>query len=364
MQSTIKRILLVVLTIATYASGTMVTYAQTSSEALRNAQQQLQEKQQIVNQQKQEQQAVNQEIQGIQKELDSIYAYITKNQEEMAQTQAKIDEVNQLIEQKKEEIVALEDKILGRSEIMKKRAVAMQQSDNFNIIMNVFLESESISDFIKRASAVSTLMDADKDILNSQKADLQKIEDDKKEIDKQEQVLLEQQNVLATKQAELDQNLQKRQEVLTAMQDKYNQITQQLALAEQDKAKIQSQMAGIQAAIAQQQASARPAPAQDTSSAGISGKEMYVTATAYSHEDSGSVTAMGYNIEANPNMKLIAVDPSVIPLGSRVWVEGYGEAIAGDTGGAIKGHRIDILKPNSAEARAWGRRTVKLIILN
>lgn len=42
-------------------------------------------------------------------------------------------------------------------------------------------------------------------------------------------------------------------------------------------------------------------------------------------------------------MKMIAVDPKVIPLGSKVWVEGYGEAIAGDTGGAIKGNRIDIL---------------------
>ena len=42
-------------------------------------------------------------------------------------------------------------------------------------------------------------------------------------------------------------------------------------------------------------------------------------------------------------MKLIAVDPSVIPLGSKVWVEGYGVAIAGDTGGAIKGNKIDVL---------------------
>ena len=63
-------------------------------------------------------------------------------------------------------------------------------------------------------------------------------------------------------------------------------------------------------------------------------------------------------------MKLIAVDPSVIPLGSRVWVEGYGEAIAGDTGGAIKGHKIDVLMPNGATARQWGRKTVKIIVLN
>ena len=42
-------------------------------------------------------------------------------------------------------------------------------------------------------------------------------------------------------------------------------------------------------------------------------------------------------------MKVIAVDPSVIPLGTKVWVEGYGYAVAGDTGGAIKGNKIDVI---------------------
>ena len=94
-------------------------------------------------------------------------------------------------------------------------------------------------------------------------------------------------------------------------------------------------------------------------------KELYVSATAYSHESSiTGLTATGYNIKANPNMKLIAVDPSVIPLGTKVWVEGYGEAIAGDTGGAIKGHKIDVLMPSSAQAISWGRKTVKIVILN
>ena len=93
---------------------------------------------------------------------------------------------------------------------------------------------------------------------------------------------------------------------------------------------------------------------------------MYVTATAYTANCNGcsGITATGYNLIANPNMKLIAVDPSVIPLGSRVWVEGYGEAIAGDTGGAIKGHKIDVFMPSDANARNWGRKTVKIVILN
>ncbi|UZN00889.1 3D domain-containing protein [Lysinibacillus sp. MHQ-1] len=53
---------------------------------------------------------------------------------------------------------------------------------------------------------------------------------------------------------------------------------------------------------------------------------------------------------------MVAVDPSVIKLGSKVWVEGYGTAIAGDTGGAIKGNKIDILVQTDAQARNWGRK--------
>ena len=58
---------------------------------------------------------------------------------------------------------------------------------------------------------------------------------------------------------------------------------------------------------------------------------------------------------------LIAVDPTVIPLGSHVWVEGFGVLLAADTGGAIKGNRIDIFMENRADAINWGRRKVTVI---
>ncbi|WP_256941333.1 G5 and 3D domain-containing protein [Bacillus sp. EAC] len=95
-------------------------------------------------------------------------------------------------------------------------------------------------------------------------------------------------------------------------------------------------------------------------------KEMYVEATAYSPYDAGmsGTTATGINIRKNPNMKMIAVDPNIIPLGSKVWVEGYGVAIAGDTGGAIKGRRIDILMPTKDDCFDFGRRTVKIRIIS
>lgn len=85
--------------------------------------------------------------------------------------------------------------------------------------------------------------------------------------------------------------------------------------------------------------------------------------TAYCNGCSG-VTATGINLRSNPNQKVIAVDPSVIPLGSKVYVEGYGTAIAADTGGAINGNRIDVFIPNKSKALNFGRRSVTVKVLS
>ncbi|MDR7482200.1 MAG: 3D domain-containing protein [Armatimonadota bacterium] len=61
---------------------------------------------------------------------------------------------------------------------------------------------------------------------------------------------------------------------------------------------------------------------------------------------------------------VVAVDPRVIPLGARLYIEGYGVAIAGDTGGAIKGHRIDLGFNTAREAIRFGRRPVRVYILS
>lgn len=109
------------------------------------------------------------------------------------------------------------------------------------------------------------------------------------------------------------------------------------------------------------------APAtQPTQTTQTAVRTLTVEATAYTAYCTGcsGITATGINLRANPNLKVIAVDPRVIPLGSRVWVEGYGEAIAGDTGGAIKGNKIDVFIPNYQDALNWGRKTVTVKILD
>ncbi|RIW38402.1 LysM peptidoglycan-binding domain-containing protein [Bacillus salacetis] len=91
-----------------------------------------------------------------------------------------------------------------------------------------------------------------------------------------------------------------------------------------------------------------------------------VKATAYTANCEGcsGVTKTGVDLNANPDAKVIAVDPSVIPLGTEVYVEGYGYATAQDTGGAIKGKKIDVFIPDRQDAVDWGVRSVKVTILD
>ncbi len=100
-------------------------------------------------------------------------------------------------------------------------------------------------------------------------------------------------------------------------------------------------------------ASGPSAPA-DTQPAG--GTRSFV-ADAVAYHLSGN-TASGLPV----GVGVIAVDPTVIPLGTRLFIPGYGPAVAADTGSAVKGNIIDLWMPSTAQARAWGRRTVTIII--
>lgn len=92
-------------------------------------------------------------------------------------------------------------------------------------------------------------------------------------------------------------------------------------------------------------------------------KVLTMDATSYTDdpaENGGySTTRMGTPLRYG----VVAVDPSVIPLGTKLYVEGYGYAVAEDTGGAIKGNRIDVCYTDKAKAHAFGRRNVKVYIL-
>jgi len=86
-----------------------------------------------------------------------------------------------------------------------------------------------------------------------------------------------------------------------------------------------------------------------------------MTATAYTAGEDGvdNTTCTGQRARRG----VVAVDPNVIPLGTRLYVEGYGFAVAADVGGAIKGNKIDLYMDTLSQTRNFGRRTVKVYIL-
>lgn len=84
---------------------------------------------------------------------------------------------------------------------------------------------------------------------------------------------------------------------------------------------------------------------------------LYMSASAYTH--TGFRTATG----RTPAVGMVAVDPSVIPLGSKLYIEGYGYATASDTGASIRGNTLDLFMENRSQCLNWGRRVVKVYVL-
>jgi peptidoglycan DL-endopeptidase CwlO len=87
----------------------------------------------------------------------------------------------------------------------------------------------------------------------------------------------------------------------------------------------------------------------------VGGKTLTVTATGYALPGrTATGVAVGWGV--------VAVDPGIIPLGTRMTIPGYGEGVAADTGGSVVGARIDLWFPTTAEALAWGSRTVTITL--
>jgi 3D (Asp-Asp-Asp) domain-containing protein len=159
----------------------------------------------------------------------------------------------------------------------------------------------------------------------------------------------------------------------TSRQDYIAQIAYKRSL---DAAQIAKLTAAAQAAEAKSQALAAAAATAEPAATALTRAPQVLaaavsppsTATSPSSGHLLTVVATAYDLPGRTATGLpvgwgvAAVDPSVIPLGTRIEVPGYGEAIAADTGGAIIGSRIDLWFPTAAQAYAWGRRTVTISV--
>jgi peptidoglycan DL-endopeptidase CwlO len=128
---------------------------------------------------------------------------------------------------------------------------------------------------------------------------------------------------------------------------KARQINALNVAAQQVEAKSQKLQAAAEAAPA----AIPPGPEQQPDG----GRTITVSSTGYALKGR---TATGIPV----GWGVVAVEPSLIPLGTRLTIPGYGEGVAADTGGAVRGWTIDLWFPTLAQARAWGRRTITITL--
>ncbi|HET9508741.1 MAG TPA: 3D domain-containing protein [Gaiellaceae bacterium] len=161
--------------------------------------------------------------------------------------------------------------------------------------------------------------------------------------------------------AELETAAAEKRATIADLRRREHLTGRQLASLEARARAAQERSAALQAVPA----TAAPATASEPTAAPTAAPTLEVApAPPVAAGGTMMVSSVGYSLPGRTASGLsvghgiAAVDPSVIPLGTRLYVPGYGEAVAADTGGAVRGATIDLWFPTRGQALAWGRRTV------
>lgn len=349
-------------------------------------------------------------------ELQIALNDVNEKYQEVNDIRTKISENEAVLEKTKTDIVETEKKIEQRKEAIAERMKTAQVNGMTDRSINALLESKDLGEFLNRAFAMSVIQNAEKTKVASLGEAKDKLTELKATQEKTQAQLKQNSQSLEAETTKLDEKMANLKQELADNKTSLEKISQdkevekarqaaekaqaekaekeakaaeaaKVAEAEkaskaaaaqaQEKAKAeassqassQSSKPASSASSSQQttqtseqpkQEPAQPAPSTPTTS----GRTMQMESTGYSCAESVNTffTAMGIDLRQNP--QVVAVDPSVIPLGSMVEVSGYGIAIAGDTGGAIKGNIIDVHFPTVEQCIQWGRRSVTVTVIS
>ena len=357
----------------------------------------------------------------VEEEVTQLQAEVNEGLEEVNEISFALEQLNQEIEEHEETIVNTEEDIQeqevlvnDRYEYTAEQLKAMQKSEvNQNIVLSV-LQAENLTDLLNAIYSASLLTDASEDRLAEAQAEQEKLDvlkeklvANQEELDAKQSKTVAQKETLDAKTAELSKTLAANQEELEQLNsEEANELRRIAEEEEAERRRVAQKEAETEAAeeqkakeaeeVKEQEASVKVASSnagsadkaeepkkeeksnnsKETDKASDSNKEtqstesksagewMSVQATGYSTEEPGLSTHTATGIDLRVNPQVIAVDPSVIPLNSLVEVEGQGVFVAGDTGGAINGNIIDIHFSSVSQALSWGRRNVRVRILD
>ena len=332
---------------------------------------------------KDQQEQTKQELQSLQEKVSTVIEDVNALNETLSDIEETIADKEADIEKTEIEITEQEKVVEARMEQARDRLYSLQINEVSQNIVLTILESESISDMFNRALVIMRLTDAGNEQIEAAETEAQKLVDLKDELaaarqeleDKQEEALANKKE-LDGKVASLQALIQENQSELSSLAAREAKEVARIeeaarASADQEVSMSSNRQSNLKSAAprttqtsAPKKAESRPAVKKESKPAQSSGRTLKVEATGYSTKQPGLSTHTFMGIDLRVNSRVIAVDPSVIPLGSMVEVEGMGVYIAGDTGGAIKGNIIDIHFNTVAEALQWGRRHVTVRILD
>lgn len=293
--------------------------------------------------------AIEVKVTSLDNEINGVLKKIDNNKKDM----------NKLANEMKNSEIQLkttESALNNQQDLLKKRVRAMYMNGKSSYLQLV-LSSTSFSDLLSNVNTVTSVMDFDNNILNN--------------VEKEKKNILAQKQILSYANKKLEDLKTSNEATLSKLSSDIKQEKTLLASAtEKEKQLIDKQRAEEAAAKARQEAAAKAANASKSSNSSTS----IALLGTLSPKSSNIMIATGYSIDGytssggktvrNPGgYSTIAVDPRVIPMGTKVYIEGYGYAVATDTGGAIIGNRIDLFFPTEAEANAWGIRSVKVTII-
>ena len=318
-----------------------------------------------------------QQSDSISSEIQTTLTAVNDKYAQVASLQKQIDENQQLLTKTQQEIVDTQNTIKKRKEVVAKRLQSIQINNAADMDLKALLSADSFGDFVRRMYAMTMLQGLEKEKIESLNDSMQSLQELNQKAKATQAKLETDRQELASQAKELDSRILALRQKLDQNKDALakiaadKEVEKQRQAAEQARQKREQEEASKQQAAQTSQASQNTASSSaqstttpSTTTTGTSGKVMYMESTAYSYAETGAsyFTASGTDLRANP--MAVAVDPSVIPLGTLLEVEGYGVALALDTGGAIKGNIIDVHFDSVSKCTQWGRRQVKVTILS
>lgn len=308
------------------------------------------------------------ELSGKMDEINQVY-------QKLSDLEGKKKETEQRITQTQTKLQQAQQEKKNRVRDAKERLCELQKRQGTNTSLSILEKSTSLTQWLRSMIALQRLQSVYNDSLAAVKQSIVDISQAKEQLQGYQSNLASQERQVNDQKAVLDSQMSDLKKKIADGQSEMKQLAdreQQAKAMEEAQKKVAEEEAQKQ-----QQASNQKQQVQQTSTKTVDNSEaatsadnvsgsktLTMSATAYSTEANGMGTysATGINLKQHPSC--VAVDPSVIPLGSIIWVSGYGVSVAGDTGTAIKGNVIDLHFSTVAQSMAWGRRTVTVKILN